>query len=140
MPIEITDTDSGIGNIILGSGIITGGQYINAMTAHLSQDESKLIRYKYSLCDFSKTAEAGVTIDNIEHIVKLCRKAADINTDAVVALVGEKDGVFNLAKTWQFLFGDSNWEVQVFRSRENAEAWIKARIQEKHGIDDLSFS
>lgn len=42
-------------------------------------------------------------------------------------------------KMWEMLSDEMNWETMVFRNREDAEAWIKERVKEKYGIDDLTF-
>ena len=34
---------------------------------------------------------------------------------------------------------DLPWETNVLRTRRDAEAWVKDRVKEKFGIDDLTF-
>jgi hypothetical protein len=43
---------------------------------------------------------------------------------------------------WEFFIENIGllWETMVFRDREEAEAWLKERVKEKFGIDDLTFS
>ena len=40
----------------------------------------------------------------------------------------------------QMLLDGTEWEYEVFRNREDAEAWIRERVSEKFGIDDLALS
>jgi len=38
------------------------------------------------------------------------------------------------------LIGEIGWEIMIFGSREDAEAWIKKRAKEKYGIDGLTIA
>ena len=57
MPIEIRDLDGGLGNLITGYGILTGMEYRNELKDHHSQDAEKFMKYRYSLCDFTKVTD-----------------------------------------------------------------------------------
>jgi hypothetical protein len=41
---------------------------------------------------------------------------------------------------WEILSEGSDWEVMVFRSRPKVVGWIKERVKEKYGIENLTFS
>jgi hypothetical protein len=41
---------------------------------------------------------------------------------------------------WEVLTNNTKWEKMVFRDRSDAEAWIRKRIEEKYGIDNLTFN
>ena len=139
MPIEIRDLDGGIGNIILGSGVLTGEEYKNAIKTHLSQDRVKFKKYRYCLSDYTEVAKVDVPSSDIELVARLCKEAAVVNPEAVVANVAEKDIAFGLSRMWEILIDETNWEVMVFRKRGDAEAWIKEKVKEKYGIVDLTF-
>ena len=139
MPIKISDLDGGLGNLILGSGVIDDKEYLKAFREHLMQDAAKFRRYRYSLGDWTQVTQVNVTNDAIHQIADLCKKVSSVNPDAVVAVAAKSDVVFGLSRMSQLLMDETGWEHKVFRNREDAEEWIKAKVREKHGIADLTM-
>jgi len=139
LPIGIKDTDGGLGNHIVGSGHITGKEYLAAMRAHLTQDATSFSRYRYSLIDFKDVAEIQVSNAEIEEVVHLCWEAAEANPNPLVAIIAESDVLFGLARMYEALISGTDWEVMVFRATQEAEDWIHARAKEKFGLDGLTI-
>ena len=139
MPVEIKDLDGGLGNLITGYGVLRGQEYLDAIKNHLSQDPEKFKKYIYSMCDLTKVTQLEVDSNDIDHAAKLCRESAEINLNAVVAIVSDKDITFGMSRMWEILFDEKNWEVMVFRDRADAEKWLMSRVKEKIGIDDLKI-
>ena len=140
MPIEIIDLDDGIGNIILGSGILTVNEYIDALKKHLTQDREKFKRYKYSLTDY--TAVTGIdeaTPRSVYLVVNLCKQAAQVNPDAVIAAIADKEVLFGLSRMWEILMEETGWDIMVFRTRDSAERWIREKAKLKFGIENLTI-
>jgi hypothetical protein len=54
-----------------------------------------------------------------------------------LALVTDKDLPYDISRIYsKFLErNDLQWSVMVFRKIAEAEAWIKERVKEKHGLD-----
>ena len=42
---------------------------------------------------------------------------------------------YGLSRMWEVLSDQSGWEMQIFRSRAEAERWIQQRAKQKFGID-----
>jgi len=40
---------------------------------------------------------------------------------------------------FESLLSQTDWETMVFRTRLEAEQWIRARAKEKFGLDTLTF-
>lgn len=139
MPIEITDCDGGIGVIIAGHGIISDQEYINSLRGHLTQGKVKFSKYKFSLSDFTEVTKVQVTNDAIDIVVQMCIAASIVNPHPIVAMAGEDDFVFGLERMIEVLMSDTNWEIMVFRSTKKAKEWIRERVNNKFGIDDLTF-
>ena len=139
MPIEITDLHDGIGNIIIGQGVITEKEYVDTLKEHLTQDENKFKKYRFSLSDYTAATEVGVSSKAIRLIADFCIAAAASNPDAVVATVADQDLIFGLARMSEILMARTGWESQVFRNREDAKPWIKERVKEKYGLEDVAF-
>lgn len=128
-----------MGNIITGRSIIEEGEAIDVFIGHLTQDEEKFKKYKYSLSDYTATIKIDFSNKSLELIAKYCNMAAKVNSDAVVAFVANKEPIFALIKIYEILSSETIWERMVFTNREDAEVWIKTRVREKYGIYDLTF-
>ena len=140
MSVEIRDTDGGLGNIITGRGIIEEGEAIDVFIGHLTQDEEKFKKYKYSLSDYTATINIDFSNKSLELIAKHCNMASKVNSDAIVAYVTNKEPIFALIKIYEILSSETTWERMVFTNREDAEVWIRERVKEKFGIGNLTFN
>ena len=140
MSIEVRDVDGGLGNIISGGTVVTDNTYVTALIQHLTQDQEKFKKYKYSISDYTATSEAHLTHASITLISEYCSKAARVNPHAIVAIVSNHDLTYGLARMWEMLSFETPWEKMVFRNRPDSEAWIRQRVKEKFGIKDLTFA
>ena len=57
MPIEMRDLGGGIGVIITGQGVVSDEEWVDALVKHLTQDEDKFKKYRYSLSDYTAVTE-----------------------------------------------------------------------------------
>ncbi len=140
MPIKIKYLDNGLGFIFIGEGLITGDDIINSNKIIFSSKE-RMKKYKYALIDYSNITHFKVSTPEIEIIVSQDKKASKYIPDGVLAVTAKKDLEFGLARMWEMIVENSGvqWEMMVFRSRPDAEAWIKEKVRKNYGIDDLTF-
>jgi len=75
----------------------------------------------------------------IERIAVVSKNAAAVNPDIVIATVADQDIMYGLSRMAQTLRDRTDLENDVFRNRQDAEAWIRERVKEKYGIDDPVF-
>ena len=139
MSIEIKDCDGGIGVVIEFRGIVTDKEYVDAFKSHLTQDKDKFKKYKYSLNDTGAIEEVHILKQSVEYISELCVAASKIIPDPVVAMWGASDIAFGLQRMAEAIMSPTDWEMMTFRSREQAVEWIKERVKDKFGIDDLTL-
>jgi hypothetical protein len=139
MPIEIRDLGGGIGSIIIARGIVTDEEFVKAFKKHLKQKKEKFIKYRYTLLDWTAVSIIAVTRKGVELVANYCINSSTVNPDVVIAQVADNDLVFGLARMWEMLSDTTKWEIMVFRNREEAEDWIKKRVEEKYGIEDVTF-
>ena len=130
MPIEIRDLDGGLGNIILGRGTVTEAEYVDVLKKHLTQDKAKFKKYRCSLIDLTAVSKVEVSTKAIKLIAEHCMSAAIGNSEIVVAEVADKDLIFGLARMWEILTDATDWEIMVFRNREDADDWIRQKVKE----------
>lgn len=140
MPIEILDMDDGRGNILIARGVFKSQEYIESLCRHLDQEKEKFKKYTYSITDLTAVTEATEwPTDDVHLSVNMCKKAAQINHTAVVAIVADNDFLFGLSRMWEILMYEAGWETMVFKKRDAAELWIKEKVKVKFGIEDLTF-
>ena len=140
MAITISDSDGGLGAIIRGEGRVEESELLAALKEHLFQDPEKFRRYRYSLSDYSEISELDLSTQAIETIANYCREASAVNPDAIVTIVAYRDFLYGLSRMWEAWLADTDWETMIFRTREEAEAWLRQRVEEKYGITSLTFS
>ena len=139
MPVKFADTADGVGNLTTATGTLTGEEHIAALEAHLSQPEEDLRRYRYSLIDLTAVTELKVPTEDVHTVARMCQAAAAINPDVIVAVAAERDIGFGLSRMFEILVDTTDWETMVFRTREAAEEWIRNRVRERFGIEDLTI-
>jgi hypothetical protein len=139
MSFEIRDLNGGVGVIITGEGVVTEKEYVDVLVKHLTQDETKFKKYRYSLSDYTAVTEIIIPTEAIELIATYCESASKVNPKPVIALVADQDLIFGLSRMWELLIDATEWVTGVFRKRDDAEAWITQNVKEKYGIDGITF-
>lgn len=145
MPIEIKDSDGGIGNIIAIQGLITDQELIDAFKEHLTQDIEKFKKYKYILFDHTGLTKMDITDETVAFISGIGADASKVNPDLVAAMVANVsiganiDHISRVSRMHELFIYRSRWKTMIFRTRIEAVRWIKKKVREKYGIDDLAF-
>ena len=115
---DITLETTAAGNIITGTGILTEEELVDALKKHLTQDEDKFNKYRYSLADYTAVTKLDVSTEAIHRIADICISASSVNPEAVVASVADQDLIYGLARMAEMLRDGSGWENRVFRNRQ----------------------
>ena len=139
MPIEIKDCDAGIGVIILAQGILTAQEVITHHKRHLTQDKEKFSKYRYSLSDLTAVTQTDVTNDTVKLLADMCIEASKMNPHPIVAIAASDDLVYGFSRMIDALMYETRWETNVFRSKTEAKEWIKEKVSDKFGINNLTF-
>jgi len=145
MTMEIQDCDGGIGNIIESRGTVTDQELIDSLKGHLTHDPEKFKNYKYILFDHTALTKMDITDETVEFIAGLFADASRVNPDPLVAVVAyvamgaDMDLIKRISRMYELFINRSCWETMVFRTKAEAVRWIKGKVREKFGIDDLTF-
>ena len=145
MPVEIKDCDDGIGVIIETRGRSTDEELIDAFADHLTPDEERFKQYIYILIDHTALTKVDITDETVETISELFADTDRVNPDSVVAMVtyvsyGANIEIADRISRMHEVFSNrSCWDTLLFRTRPQAVRWIKGKVKERHGIDDLTF-
>jgi len=146
MPIEIMDCDDGIGNIIVTRGMVTDQELIDSLERHLTHDKEKFKKYKYILFDHTELTKMDITNETVGFIAGLCADTSGINPDSIVAMVTNVtigagiDLINRISRMHELFVYRSCWKTMLFRTKPQAVRWIKEKVKDKFGIDDLTFS
>jgi len=138
MPITIKETADGTGIVYGGDGIVTSQQLLDAVQLIRSFGE-KTQRWMFCLHDFSRVEDVKCSADEIRNLASQDNSvlAPMFPKGFVVAVVTSKDHVFGLARMWQAQAEDTQWDIDVFRSRTDAEGWVRERVQANFGAKVL---
>jgi hypothetical protein len=145
MPIEIQDCDGGIGNIIESRGVVTDQELIDFLKRHLTHDKEKFKKYKYILIDHTVLTKMNITNETVEFIAELIADTSRVNPDSIVAMVAyvtygaNIDLINRISRLHELFIYRSCWETLLFRTRPQAVRWIKEKVREKFGVNDLTF-
>ena len=82
-----------------------------------------------------------VSNSEVEIIASQDKRASEHIPDGVLAVVAKKDLAFGISRMWETIVQITGLkcETMVFRERQDAEVWLRERVKEKFGIDDLTF-
>ena len=130
MPLSITYTEDG-GIIVRGEGIVTGSD-IKEINDIIYESPENIEKIAYQLGDFTDVTDVSISISEIEELAMQDKKASEFNPNMFIALVGKKDIIFGLSRMWEAFTHDSTFETMVFRKIEDAQQWIKEKLQKKH--------
>jgi len=134
MPVEVKYLDGGIGFGLTVRKDLTGDKLIDAVKRFYLSEES-LRKNKYGLVDYTPVENINLSRDDVSIIAELTNKASKIAPDRIVAVVASEDACFGLSRMWEMLSEESSWEKMIFRIKDDAEEWLKKRVNEKFNID-----
>ena len=138
MPVTVTDTDGGLGNILRAWGHISGPEFVKAMSDHYAQPGEKFGAYRYGLSDFSEVASFGLSGEGVRSVARMSVDLAREHPDPVVTVIAPRDMIYGLARMFEILSNEAEWEISVFRDRSEAVAWTRDRVLERFGVRVLA--
>lgn len=139
MPIKYADVDGGIGTVFEARGLLTSDEWASCFREYLSQGNKKLEQYKFNLCDYSAVTETTVSSSDIRSSALISRDSAASMQDLVYCIIAPQDLIHGLARVG-IAVGDLPWEINLVKTRKEAEEWIRAEVKEKFGIEQIQFS
>lgn len=134
MPIINTYTDNGSGVITTLSGDVSGNELIAAQKERYSSTK-KILLLKYILADFTNTKTLDLSSAHVLKCSNLSMSASKENPNICIAAVMNSDLGYGLSRMWQAYTDDIPWNANIFRTRSEAEDWLREEIS-----NDLGFS
>jgi hypothetical protein len=126
MPIEIEYLDGGYRIECIGKGVVTGEEIYNGNRIIYSGDT--LSRHRYQIVNFTNVEKLSVSRDEAVRLANQDIEASKTNPNIVIAVVATLNHAFGLGRMWEAHANMSGFETMVFRTREDAMAWIERKI------------
>lgn len=146
MPIEIQDLDGGRGNLIVNRGAVADQELIDFWKSHLSHNKERIKTYKYIIVDNTELTKMAITEATVDVVAELFADTAKAHPDPLVAVIAyatvgaNLDLLKRIERLHNLFIYRSSWETRLFRTKGQAVRWIRERVRDKFGIDDLTFS
>ncbi len=125
MSTTLTYVEGGAGAVLEGHGIVTGEELWLAGEEIYS--EERIDTLVYQLVDFTRAERFDFGADEVRAMARQDVAAATRNPRIIIAIAGDTDLIFGLARIWEaHVGGVSKLATAVCRTRVEAEAWIAA--------------
>jgi hypothetical protein len=139
MPLEVHIVDGGRGRIRIDRGVLSGKELIARNEYVLSSKSYEGVRWL--LIDGTATISMDISPEEIRAIKKQDDRIAAVLPELVIAVVFPYDFGFGMTRMWEMLTERPGWSISAFRSRPEAEAWLREEVRRKFGMElpeDLS--
>ena len=135
MPIDIEGRQDGAGVIYYCHGDMTFDDLFQAGMGFLASPE-EIKKWRYSIVDLTSVAAMHLSSDDIRSVVDQNKRIAALaHPGVLVAVAAPKDLGYGLARMWEILLEQIGWETMTFRSRPEADTWIRQRAKDKFNLD-----
>jgi hypothetical protein len=135
MPISIEGRQDGAGVIYYCHGDLTIDDFFQAGIGFLAFPE-EIKKWRYSIIDLTSVEAMNISADDIRSVVEQNRRIAAIaHPSVILAVAAPKDLGYGLARMWEVFMEQIGWETMTFRSRAEAEAWVRRSAKEKFSLD-----
>jgi len=132
MPVEVHILHDGMGRLWVRRGVLTGKEIIANNERILSSKSYQGVRWL--LIDDTES-----TLDVSPAEVRILKQQDDriaaVLPELVTAVVVPYDHGFGMARMWEMLTERPGWSVRAFRSRPEAEAWLREEVRRKFAME-----
>lgn len=140
MPARLVELADGLAAAIVCAGQIVGGDLTEATRELVAWDDARLARLYAGLIDQSAATSFDADTGRLDQLVELDMQLAQkVRKGFLVAAAAPHDLQFGVSRMWQTLAEATGWEIQVFRDREAAVAWLRSRAAQKFGVELARF-
>jgi hypothetical protein len=130
LPVSIKIADGGLGVVLIAQGDLSMQDVLDANLDFFNQYAQEFLSCRYWLADYSQVENSDADFTQTQRLSSIHLNASKLNPQLVVAVYGAKDFVFGMARMWEMLAAATGWQIGVFRSAEEANAWIRSSVNE----------
>jgi len=132
MPIEIHILQDGMGRLWVCRGVLSGQELIANNERILSSGSYRGVRWL--LVDETETT-MDISVTDIRTIRRQDDRLAAVLPELVTAIVVPYDHGFGMTRMWEMLTERPGWSTRVFRSKPEAEAWLREEVRRKFALE-----
>ena len=139
MPITAHYVNNNTGSVFEFNDVVSTREFVETFEAHFNLPDEKFLPLRFSLLDLTNIRKVEVTVDAIQGMGLVARKAYDRNAEGIVAFAASSDLTYGLAKVWLAWTRPKAWVTNVLRDRASAEQWLREELEARYGMADVSF-
>jgi hypothetical protein len=133
MPSEVHILHGGMGRLWIGTGVIRGKDLIARNDEILRSKSYEGVRWL--LIDQSAATGLELSAEEVSTIKQQDDRLAAVLPQIVTAVVVPSDVAFGMTRMWEMLTERPGWSVRAFRSRPEAEAWLREEVRRKFNLE-----
>ena len=130
MPVSLKIVDNGLGIVLTAQDYLLIKEVYVASLNFFTQHTHELSSCRYGLADYSQVTDTDADHAKIRRLASAHIDASKINIKLILAICSPADHIFGIARMWGILAEATGWEIRIFRSTEDAKAWIRSYIEE----------
>jgi len=132
MPIVAHILQDGMGRLWVCRGVLSGKELIANNERILSSKSYQGVRWL--LIDETETT-MDISPAEIRTIKRQDDRLAAVLPELVTAIVVPYDLGFGMSRMWETLTERPGWSTRTFRSRPEAEAWLREEVRRKFAME-----
>ena len=132
MPIQLIYEQDGVSVVVKGSGIVDAAEIQRCNEQMYTADRIHKLRSQlYDFCDVTKF---DLSSEDMRMLAEQDKAAASQNPNLAIAIVGNDDLMFGLAKMWEVFVSEASLKANVFRTHREAREWLNDHVERKPPI------
>ena len=127
MTVQVKYLENGVGIEINASGIVTGGEIIEAHKEIYNEENFK--KRKYKIVDRIDCTKYQVFPEDIVKIAEIDDEASKINPNLIIAVISTTSLQHGMTRMWQAYMKNDVFITKNFPDRTSADNWINSYIE-----------
>lgn len=133
MPLEAHIVHGGLGRIWIIRDVLSGKELIANNERSLSSKSYEGVRWL--LIDETAATSIDISSQEIQMIRRQDDRLAVVLPEIVTAIVVPNEVGFGMARMWEMMTERPGWSTHAFRSRPEAEAWLREEVRRKFALE-----
>jgi hypothetical protein len=135
MPLVTETTQDCKGILQLGSGRITGEEFVQASYNALLLFQNTQ-NFRYEFVDLSEVTDVELAEKHLAQITVHDHVIAKSRPDAIVVVLAPREEFYQVAKHWQQAVAPFGLKTHVARDRAEAETWLERQLDSREENPD----
>jgi hypothetical protein len=128
MPISIQFTQDALGIVVVGTGLVSVAEVLDAYEAYLRDHRAEFAAARYLFADYAEMKSGGLVISDVKRLAAFCIDASRTNRRLIVAVCAPSDLIYAASRMWAALVRVAGWKTHVSRDRASALSYIQQQV------------